>query len=270
MYNCHNRIPNLWGEVMIQLGAHLSSGRTGYTHHGIYVGDGKVVHYSGLANGLSKGNICETTIEKFNLGRDKITVITHPNPSEYFTPIEIVKRARSRIGENDYNIIFNNCEHFATWCATGTASSEQVKRTVKIAGAGYNTYRAYQAYKASQYIKGPVMRGVCELTQSPSTQGVVAALSKSGLGQGSGNVVLKSLIATAPNAVTTGNGVASGLTAITAGTVLSGTGIAGSSTIAGIVGSSAVATAAAPVALAAGGVALVGYGAYKLWDWLTD
>lgn len=260
---------------MIQLGAHLSSGRTGYTHHGIYVGDGKVVHYSGLANGLSKGNICETTIEKFNLGRDKITVITHPNPSEYFTPIEIVKRARSRIGENDYNIIFNNCEHFATWCVTGTASSEQVKSTVKIAGAGYNTYRAYQMYKASQHIKGPVMRGVCELAKSPGTQGVVAALSKSTLSPGSGNAVLKSLLATAPSAVTTGNGVASGLSAITTSTVVtaalsSGAGIASSGAIVGIVSSSAVATAAAPVALAAGGVALVGYGVCKLWDLLTD
>lgn len=255
---------------MIQLGAHLSSGRTGYTHHGIYVGDGKVVHYSGLANGLSKGDICETTIEKFSLGRDKITVITHPNPSEYFTPIEIVKRARSRIGENDYNIIFNNCEHFATWCATGTASSEQVKSTVKIAGAGYNTYRAYQMYKASQHINGPVLRGVCELAKNPSTQGVVAALSKSALSPGSGNVVLKSLLATAPSAVTTGNGVARGITAITTGTVAATATLSGSSAIVGIVSSSAVATAAAPVALAAGGVALVGYGVCKLWDLLTD
>ncbi|EFL5564207.1 hydrolase, partial [Escherichia coli] len=33
---------------MIILGAHLSSDRPGYTHHGIYVGNGKVIHYSGL------------------------------------------------------------------------------------------------------------------------------------------------------------------------------------------------------------------------------
>ena len=31
-----------------QPGSHLISPRRGYTHHGIYVGDGKVVHYAGL------------------------------------------------------------------------------------------------------------------------------------------------------------------------------------------------------------------------------
>ena len=32
----------------------------------------------------------------------------------------------SRIGEQRYNLLFNNCEHFATWCKTGRHRSEQV------------------------------------------------------------------------------------------------------------------------------------------------
>ncbi len=31
------------------LGAHLTASRRGYTHHGMYVRDGRVVHYSGLS-----------------------------------------------------------------------------------------------------------------------------------------------------------------------------------------------------------------------------
>jgi len=39
---------------------------------------------------------------------------------------EAVRRATSRIGERSYSLSGNNCEHFATWCATGVAVSYQV------------------------------------------------------------------------------------------------------------------------------------------------
>ena len=51
---------------------------------------------------------------------------------------EIVSRARSKIGENHYSLITNNCEHFAIWCATNVHESHQVQ---KILGAsGRDTY----------------------------------------------------------------------------------------------------------------------------------
>ena len=33
----------------------------------------------------------------------------------------------SRIGEQNYNLLFNNCEHFANWCKTGRHRSGQVE-----------------------------------------------------------------------------------------------------------------------------------------------
>lgn len=33
-----------------------------------------------------------------------------------YTPKETLARARSRIGESNYNLFSNNCEHFALWC----------------------------------------------------------------------------------------------------------------------------------------------------------
>ena len=33
----------------------------------------------------------------------------------------------SRIGEQRYNLLFNNCEHFASWCKTGRHQSGQVE-----------------------------------------------------------------------------------------------------------------------------------------------
>ena len=36
-----------------------------------------------------------------------------------YTQDEIIRRAESRLGEKDYNLIINNCQNFATWCRLG-------------------------------------------------------------------------------------------------------------------------------------------------------
>ena len=38
----------------------------------------------------------------------------------------IVKRALESIGRKGYNLIWKNCEHFATWCRYGKEISKQV------------------------------------------------------------------------------------------------------------------------------------------------
>lgn len=43
-----------------------------------------------------------------------------------YTPKETLARARSRIGESNYNLFSNNCEHFALWCKTGISESHQI------------------------------------------------------------------------------------------------------------------------------------------------
>ena len=52
---------------------------------------------------------------------------------QQFSPKETVKRARSRLGEKAYNLLFNNCEHFAFWCKYGTSKSVQVEKAVTTA-----------------------------------------------------------------------------------------------------------------------------------------
>jgi hypothetical protein len=39
--------------------------RRGYSHHGIYVGDGKVVHYAGLCSAWHRGPVEEVLLEHF-------------------------------------------------------------------------------------------------------------------------------------------------------------------------------------------------------------
>ena len=105
-------------------GAHLITPRRGYTHHGIYVGGGRVIHYSGLCRGIHSGAVEETSLEAFAEGRGWSVEARQP---ARFGKREIVRRARSRIGENDYQIVTNNCEHFCAWCRIGEARSEQVE-----------------------------------------------------------------------------------------------------------------------------------------------
>ena len=45
---------------------------------------------------------------------------------------EVIEKARSAVGNSDYNLVFNNCEHFATWCMEGTMRSGQVDTTMTI------------------------------------------------------------------------------------------------------------------------------------------
>ncbi len=51
-----------------------------------------------------------------------------------YSPEETVRRARehTKAGKNrGYNLFLHNCEHFAIWCKTGIAESEQVDRLIQ-------------------------------------------------------------------------------------------------------------------------------------------
>ncbi|CAG2226069.1 PLA2G16 [Mytilus edulis] len=46
---------------------------------------------------------------------------------------DIVERALSRIGPNTYNVLWNNCEHFASWCRYDKKRSAQVDKALTVA-----------------------------------------------------------------------------------------------------------------------------------------
>jgi len=106
------------------LGSHLVTARRGYLHHGIYVGDGKVVHYAGLACGLHRGPVEEVALARFSRGRP-VWVKSHSRSR--FECREVIQRARSRVGEDCYRLLTNNCEHFCEWCLRGEHRSYQVE-----------------------------------------------------------------------------------------------------------------------------------------------
>lgn len=114
----------------LPIGSHIKASRTFYTHHGIYIGNNEVIHYSGFANDLkNEGVIEKVSLSEFAFG-NKIEWVQYPKDKILYSPTEIVARAKSKLGESAYDLIENNCEHFACWCITGKSISHQVKTAV--------------------------------------------------------------------------------------------------------------------------------------------
>ena len=102
-----------------------------YQHYGVYIGEGKVIHFAPLEGqeiSIENGIIHETTLEKFLNGR---TLKIDKNIKAIFSETEIVERARSKLGKKGYDLFSNNCEHFARWCVTGEHVSYQIDNLPK-------------------------------------------------------------------------------------------------------------------------------------------
>ena len=109
-------------------GAHIKVQRAGYTHHGIYIGKNQVIHYIGDFQD-KKPSIRQDSLQSFQGNSSKIIRVTHSNA---FPSRIVVKNAKSRLGETEYNLLYNNCESFATWCVTGKSKSEQVENVRRV------------------------------------------------------------------------------------------------------------------------------------------
>lgn len=108
---------------MPKIGDHLKSSRGLYTHHGIYVGDERVIHYSGLSAGIQSGPIEEVSFDEFCSGNE-YELVKHGKRK--YNREKCVGRAISRLGEDSYSVTGNNCEHFVNWCIDGNHRSRQV------------------------------------------------------------------------------------------------------------------------------------------------
>lgn len=107
-----------------------------YYHHGIYIGDKKVIHFTpdGLFNIAiyADGMVEETTLADFAKEADvEVKIYTAEERKEMYSRKQIVRNARSALGKADYNLFFNNCEHFAESCVNNKSRSEQVEEFFK-------------------------------------------------------------------------------------------------------------------------------------------
>ncbi|XP_035699314.1 phospholipase A and acyltransferase 3-like [Branchiostoma floridae] len=128
--------------------------RSSYSHWAVYVGGRRVIHLSGENDGISDGlgnpakgaSISGKMFEKaqimedlfWDVVGDSMVKINNYQDRSKAVPSgdEIVDRARSRLGETGYNVLWKNCEHFATWCRYGVEQSQQVNDTLWYLGVG--------------------------------------------------------------------------------------------------------------------------------------
>jgi len=118
-------------------GNHIRVKRQLYYHHGIYVSDNEVIHFSGRnSDSILDWENCEiivTTLREFlNGGRLEVRRYLKCEKCKINDEEYIVKKAKSYIGKKGYNLFTNNCEHFANYCTMDKKISEQVDKFVSL------------------------------------------------------------------------------------------------------------------------------------------
>lgn len=200
-------------------GSHIQVSRFGYSHHGIYVGNDLVIHYSGFAQAFDKGAITLTTLGEFLDDEIDFDIVAYPSSQQCYSAEEIVERAYSRLGEDNYSLMFNNCEHFACWCVTGSHSSQQVNRvmaTVSFVSISLYAVQANATTSSSLLVSSLLARPVAQslvanIASSSSTgmlsgmaTGATTGVSLAGAGTAMGLVTGLTTVAAAPVAVPIG------------------------------------------------------------------
>ena len=104
-------------------GDHLFVRRRHYTHHGIDCGDGTVIHFGRKSAGGAGRRVERVSRTEFARGGDiRVKTYRFQLPTE-----QILRNAESRLGETNYSLVRNTCEHVATWSVTGRRPSTQVR-----------------------------------------------------------------------------------------------------------------------------------------------
>lgn len=131
-----NKIAGEWKLIDLYPGAHIRVKVKNYYHHGIYIGNGEVVQFGHPFNVSEKPEnvkVIRSPIEDFAGPATFIEVYQYSkkelkikNKDE-----DIIKKALSSLGEGGYNVLNNNCEHFANRCIFNNSRSSQTDDLVK-------------------------------------------------------------------------------------------------------------------------------------------
>ncbi|MBE7084749.1 MAG: 4'-phosphopantetheinyl transferase superfamily protein [Clostridiales bacterium] len=100
-------------------------------HYGVFVSDDEVIQF-GLAPNMRQAvkdsdvEVCVSDIETFIQGSMlEVAVLDKKEKKTRIPAFLSVKKARERLGEKGYNILYNNCEHFAYECIFGAKKCTQ-------------------------------------------------------------------------------------------------------------------------------------------------
>ena len=120
-----------WIVRELKPGDHIRYKFNNFYHHGLYEGDGMVIHFAGPCMEQLVDpqyvTVRRDTLEAFGSGRYiEVRKYTLKEKLRKHSPRKTIALARSRLGEKGYDIIYNNCEHFVNFCVFGRAFSTQI------------------------------------------------------------------------------------------------------------------------------------------------
>ena len=121
-----------WCDDEPQFGDIIRTKVSFYYHYGIFVSENSVIQF-GLpditAQKAEDVRVLETDVMTFLNGGEIEVGVT----SKRHSPEKTVSLAKARLGEGGYDILHNNCEHFAMECAVGEKSSflDAVRRNLR-------------------------------------------------------------------------------------------------------------------------------------------
>jgi len=262
-----------------------------YYHHGIDLGDGTCVHFTGEPIEKADAEIKRTSILSFvQDGEVEIVNYSKCNPVDL-----VVATALVHVGVQGYNLATDNCEHFARYCKTGQWDSEQIRDKSSSAGHVIGAAVTHTVVAGTVASAGTVAglsgAGVMSGLAAIGPAGVIGGLGTLAAAPAVASNLLMNQILKDDECLATEErdsrtagrlaakvGTAAGAYGVLAavsgsGAVagLSGAGItSGLAAIGGTVGGGMVAGTALVVAAPAVATAAVGYGVYKFVKWLNS
>ena len=122
----------IWNYSDPKCGDHIRVSRTLYNHHGVFISDDEVIHFTGQDSDnvmdWSKNEVIRTSIDEFlRGGRLEVKEYKEDELEDLYPVDHIVHYARGCLGDRGYHLVINNCEHFANLCTLGRFRSKQVE-----------------------------------------------------------------------------------------------------------------------------------------------
>ncbi|XP_062341668.1 phospholipase A and acyltransferase 4-like [Osmerus eperlanus] len=122
-----------------------------YQHWAVYIGDGFVIHFAPLSEGVGNSGLMSVRHNKGRVKKEKLSVVVRSDKWRVNNSLDkkfdarpvdlILKDARRMVGaELHYNITMMNCEHFVTELRNGKPESRQVNMLNILNWALYETW----------------------------------------------------------------------------------------------------------------------------------
>lgn len=126
-----------WDVRPLRPGDHIRVKYQSFYHHGLYEGDGMVIHFAGpdmqALMDPEQVIVRRDSLDAFSMDRHiEVRCYSLKEKLQKRSAEKILSAARESLGQRDYDILYNNCEHFVNRCIFGRAFSTQIDEMRKL------------------------------------------------------------------------------------------------------------------------------------------